>query len=93
MVEAVGLKLWLRGHLKPFVEFHENLPVGSKVVAGHTKSDRQIHWWSHKPPPFYLKESRLISTLRLLLGLRILTAVRMTMLFLWVVTPCRLVGR
>jgi hypothetical protein len=48
MVEATGLKLWHRGHLQCHdlsAEFHEDLPVGSKVIRGH----RRIDWFSHKP--------------------------------------------
>jgi hypothetical protein len=45
MVEAIDLKLWLRGHLKlhdPIAEFHECLPTGSKAFSGgHGRTDRQ----------------------------------------------------
>jgi hypothetical protein len=47
MVEAIGLKLWHRGHLQWHDvpnELHENQPVGSEVNGTDTD------WWSHKPP-------------------------------------------
>jgi hypothetical protein len=43
MVEAMGLKIWHRGPLERHrlrIKFHENLPVGSKVISGgHTQTD------------------------------------------------------
>jgi hypothetical protein len=39
-VEAMTLKIWLRGHLQwhdLLAEFHENLPTGSKLISGGHK--------------------------------------------------------
>jgi hypothetical protein len=37
MAEATRLKMWHRGHLQwqhPPAKFHENPPIGSKVISG-----------------------------------------------------------
>jgi hypothetical protein len=59
MVEGSGLKVWRLGHLQWHdlsIEFHKNLPIGSKVIRGGD-TDRQTG--DLISLTFVFKESRL----------------------------------
>jgi hypothetical protein len=53
--EAMGLQLWHRSDLQWYylpAEFHENLPIGSKVIGGNILKN----WPFHKSSFHFLKK-------------------------------------